>query len=199
MLVMDRNVMKSCQDSPGFRLHACGDTFNWQVVEYSSLLLGAGGARLMMYFSFSSFLCAKPAGSNLFLMSWDLVKVTWPWCDGIFWALNMKSPFSTPCWLPWGWQVNKGMFRCQKALEENSGSEAPSKRGETDINTKRNTAGNERDPANGLRPFSMEIYEGFLRNTDRQATLKCSAHLLTQKSPWNGHHMFADNNWPSSP
>lgn len=34
-----------------------------------------------------------------------------------FLSSEYEEPFSTPCWLPQGWQVNKGMFRSQKALE----------------------------------------------------------------------------------
>lgn len=37
------------------------------------------------------------------------------WCN--FLSSEYEEPFSTPRWLPQGWQVNKGMFRSQKALE----------------------------------------------------------------------------------
>lgn len=166
MLVVYRN-MESCQDPPGFQLHACGDIFNWQVVEYSSS--GNRKWQLMIQFSFPSFPCAKPAGSNLILMSWDLVKVAWPWCDGIFWAQNMKSLCRLPAGFP---RAGRLIRECLEARKHySSRCKTTSMQGEADINTEWCRAKIKGIPLVAWEPSAW-------------SSMKTSQVTLTLRPPW---------------
>lgn len=172
--------IKACQHSPSLKLRAGGGNLqltHWRTL--SSIPLGVLGVAITMYFSFSSFPCAKPQGSNLFLVSRDLAKVTWPWRDRIFWAQKMNSSSKFPCCPPDGSKVNKGVFRREKILRA-LGSVSLLQRRRWCAYQHKVMLSRKGESAHALTG-EQPLASGFMKapwKTEKQTNLKHSVHLI---------------------